>query len=176
MGAWGRRKAVLLSCLAAAAVIALLAAPLGAAWIGVAGLIVAAAGAPVRLVIAVKRARLEGQREQADSTRRLRVAVAPISDVDPTLIGVDPAAQTILPGDVVPEYVGRAADATLREAVEAALNGSGRWLIVVEGRSKVGKSRTLFQALRQSSCAAVFRSSLLWMVTRCDRCSIRERA
>ena len=44
MGEWARRKSVLLSCLAAAAAIALLAAPLGAAWLGVAGLIVAAAG------------------------------------------------------------------------------------------------------------------------------------
>ena len=151
MGAWARRETVLLSCLAAAAAIALLAGPLGAAWLGVAGAIVAAAGALARVVIAVQRARLEGQRERADSACLLRVAVAPIGEVNPTLIGVDPAAQTILPGDVVPEYVGRVADDALREAVAAALDGSGRWLVVVVGRSKVGKSRTLFQALRRAT-------------------------
>ena len=37
MGAWARRETVLLSCLAAAAAIALLAGPLGAAWLRVAG-------------------------------------------------------------------------------------------------------------------------------------------
>ena len=110
----------------------------------------------MRVVIAVQRARLEGQRERAESARLLRVAVAPIGEVNPTLIGVvDPAEQTILAGDVVPEYVGRAAAAMLREAVAAALDGSGCWVVVVVSRSKVGKSRTLFEELRQSSSAAV---------------------
>ena len=43
-------------------------------------------------------------------------------------------------------------DAELREAIEAALTGRGHWLVVVEGPSKVGKSRTLFEALRR--CAS----------------------
>ncbi len=138
-----------MSCLAAAAVIALLAGPLGAGWLRVAGVIVAAVGALARVVIAVQRARLEGEREKAEFARRLRVALAPIGRVEPTLIGVDPAAQTILAGGVVPEYVGRTADDAVRKAVAAALEGRGSWLVVVVGGSKVGKSRTLFEALRQ---------------------------
>jgi tetratricopeptide (TPR) repeat protein len=151
VGAWARREAVLVSCLAAAAAIVLLAGPLGAAWLRIAGAVIAAAGALARVVIAVQRARLEGEREKAESAGRLRVAVSPIGEIDPTGIGVDPAAQTILAGGVVPDYVGRTADDALREAVAAALDGRGPWLIVVVGGSKVGKSRTLFEALRQSA-------------------------
>jgi tetratricopeptide (TPR) repeat protein len=147
--AWARREAVLLSCLGAAAAVALLAGPLGAPWLRVVGIFVATAGALARAVIAVRRARLESALERADSARRLRVAVAPVGEINPTVIGVDPAAQTILPGDVVPEYVARAADGVLQQAVAAALDGRGRWLVVVVGRSKVGKSRTMFEALRQ---------------------------
>jgi len=79
--------------------------------------------------------------------------VAPIGGVDPALIGVDPAAQTVLAGDVLPEYVEREVDATLRDAVAAALDGRGRWLVVVVGGSKVGKSRALFEALLQCARA-----------------------
>ena len=151
VGAWARREAVLVSCLAAAGAIVLLAGPLGVGWLRVAGVIVAVVGALARVVIAIQRARLEGAREKAESARRLRVPVAPIGEVDPTLIGVDRAAQRILAGGVVPEYVGRMVDDAVRAAVAAAaLEGSGPWLVVVAGRSKVGKSRTLFEALRQS--------------------------
>jgi tetratricopeptide (TPR) repeat protein len=115
--------------------------------------IIAAVGALVRVVIAVQRARLEGAREKAEFGGRLRVAVTAIGEVDPTLVGVDPAAQTILAGAVVPDYVGRVADEAVRTAVAAALGGSGPWLVVVVGGSKVGKSRTLFEALRQSVVA-----------------------
>ena len=83
MGAWARREAVLVSCLAAAAAIALLAGPLDAAWLRVAGAIIAAVGALARVVIAVQRARLEGEREKAESAGRLRVAVSPIGEIDP---------------------------------------------------------------------------------------------
>ena len=53
----------------------------------------------------------------------------------------------------MPAYVGRMADDALREAVAAALDDRGHWLVVVVGGSKVGKSRTLFEALRQSAPA-----------------------
>jgi hypothetical protein len=148
VGAWARREVVVVSCLAAAAAIVLLAGPLGAG-LRVAGVIVAVVGALARVVIAVQRARVEGEREKVESARRLRVRIAPIGEVDPTLIGVDQAAQTILAGGVVPEYVGRGADDAVREAVVAALAGRGPWLVVVVGGSKVGKSRTLFEALCQ---------------------------
>jgi tetratricopeptide (TPR) repeat protein len=74
-----------------------------------------------------------------------------VEHVDPTRIGVDAAAQTILPGGEVPAYQARDVDEPLRAAVAAALDGTGRWLVVVTGRSKVGKSRALFEALR--ACA-----------------------
>ncbi|MGH3833462.1 MAG: hypothetical protein ACRDRS_24010 [Pseudonocardiaceae bacterium] len=140
-----------MSCLAAAAAIALVAGPLGVAWLRIVGVIIAVVGACARVGIAVQRARLEGKREEAEFAGRCRVAVKPIGETDPTLIGVDPAAQTILAGGVVPDYVGRTVDEVLRKAVAAALDGSGRWLLVVVGGSKVGKSRTLFEALRESA-------------------------
>src|SRR5262249_40685485 len=64
------------------------------------------------------------------------------------LVGVDPAAQTILSGGLVPAYVRRNVDAELREAIGAELRGAGPWLVVVIGPTKVGKSRALFEALR----------------------------
>ena len=85
-----------------------------------------------------------------DRERSELLSGAPVSAVeriDPTQIGVDPAAQDILPGGEIPEYVPRDVDDDLREALKAALDGSGRWLVVVHGPSKVGKSRTLFEAV-----------------------------
>jgi hypothetical protein len=77
-----------------------------------------------------------------------RAPVAAVGQIDPTQIGVDAAAQTILDGGRVPRYAGRAVDGELRGAVKAALEGSGPWIVVVMGPSKVGKSRALFEALR----------------------------
>ncbi len=112
--------------LAVAAGVAALAGPLHAPWLVVAGAAVGAAGALARGVIAVGRARLEGRRERAEWMRSLRVAVAPVGEIDPTLVGVDPAAQTILPGGQVPAYIGRDVDAVLREAVTAGLRVRAR--------------------------------------------------
>jgi hypothetical protein len=64
---------------------------------------------------------------------------APVFDlarVDPTEIGVDRAAQDILPGGGLPEYVPREIDNELREALAAAIDGSGAWLVVVEGHRR----------------------------------------
>jgi tetratricopeptide (TPR) repeat protein len=151
LAAWTRREAVLVAALAVAAGVVALAGPLHAPWLVVAGAAVGVAGALARGVIAVGRARLEGRRERAESVRRLRVAVAPVGEIDPTMVGVDPAAQTVLPGGRVPAYVVRDVDAVLREAVAAGLRGAGPWLLVVIGPAKAGKSRTLLEALR--SCA-----------------------
>lgn len=111
------------------------------------GVILAAVGAIARVMIAMRRAQLEGEVERAELNRLLRVPVASVADVDPTLIGIDRAEQKILPGGGVPTYVRRAADGELRGAVAAALDNSAPWIVVVEGPSKVGKSRSLFQAL-----------------------------
>ena len=59
----------------------------------------------------------------------------------------------------VPEYVPREIDHELRAALAAAFDGSGAWLVVVEGPSKVGKSRTLFEALTR--CASGLRVDLV---------------
>jgi len=120
---------------------------LGVEWLAGVGVVVAAVGAVLRLVIAVRKSRLEGQRERAESVRRLRVAPAVIAEIDPTAIGIDRAEQTILPGAGVPDYIPRAADAQLTRVVRDALDGSGPWIVVVHGASKVGKSRSLFEAL-----------------------------
>src|SRR5947209_16064819 len=40
----------------------------------------------------------------------LQVPVGPISEVNPTMIGVDKAAQQVLPGGAIPAYVARAID------------------------------------------------------------------
>ncbi len=149
LGAWTRREAVLVAVLAVAAGGVVLAEPLKAPWLVVAGVIVAGVGALARGVVAVGRARVEGRRERIESTRRLRVAVAPVGEIDPTVVGVDPAAQIILAGGRVPEYVECDVDARLRESVAAGLLGRGPWLVVVVGASKVGKSRALFEALRR---------------------------
>jgi hypothetical protein len=144
LGTWARREAVLVAALAVAAGVAALAEPLHAPWLVVAGAAVVAVGALARAGVAVGRGRLESLRERAQSMRSLRVAVAPVGEIDPTMVGVDPAAQAILPGGRVPAYVGRDVDAVLREAVAEGLRGTGPWLLVVIGPSKVGKSRTLF--------------------------------
>jgi len=147
LAAWTRREAMLVAALAVAAGIVALAGPLHAPWLVLAGAAIGAAGALARGVIAVRRARLEGRQERAEAGRRLRVGVAPVGQIDPTLVGVDPAVQTILPGGRVPAYVGRNVDAVLREAVAAGLRGAGPWLLVVIGPAKAGKSRTLLEAL-----------------------------
>ena len=147
LGAWTRREAVLVIALAAGAAIAALAVPLGVPWLATVGAVVAAVGAVARLLIAVRHAGLESEREHAEFARRLRVGVAPVTEIDPTLIGVDRAEQRILPGGGVPQYVRRVADSQLVAAVASALDGAGPWIVVVHGPSKVGKSRSLFEAL-----------------------------
>jgi hypothetical protein len=142
LGGWDRRKTVLAACLAVAAAVAL-----KLWWLVGAALVVAATGGVASLVISTDRARLEGKRERAEPDRRVMVPVAPITVIDPTQIGVDPAATQTVLGGTVPEYVGREVDAELREAIEAALTGAGSWMLVVVGASKVGKSRTLFEAV-----------------------------
>ncbi|MBV9352926.1 MAG: hypothetical protein JOZ23_15535, partial [Mycobacterium sp.] len=157
LGEWNSRKTVLAACLAAAAALAALAVLLKLPWLGVAGLVVAAVGAMATWVITTEQARLE--RKRAEPDRRVKVPVAPITEIDPTQIGVDPAAiQTVL-GGTVPEYVAREVDADLRGAIEAALGGAGSWMLVVVGASKIGKSRTLFEAL--TACAVAERLQLV---------------
>jgi hypothetical protein len=93
----------------------------------------------------VKSAQAEVERWRAELRRR--APVTPAEQIDPTKIGVDAAAQDILSGGDVPTYVARDVDEDLRAALAAAFDGRGRWLVVVMGPSKVGKSRALFEAV-----------------------------
>jgi hypothetical protein len=170
LATWTRREAVLVAALAVAAGAAALAGPPHAPWLVVAGVAVAAVGAVARGVTAVARARLEGRVERAEWMRRLRVPVAPVGEVDPTLVGVDPAAQAILTGGPVPAYVGREVDAVAREAVAAGLRGAGPWLVAVVGPPRPGSrgrcSRRCAGVLRTAGC----RWSRQPTVRRCTGC------
>jgi hypothetical protein len=150
-GALARREAILVAGLGAGAAIVALGVSLGATWLSVVGLAIAVGGALARMGIAAQRARTESTREHTESQRLLRVPVASVAEVDPLGIGVDRAEQTILPGEGTPMYVVRNADARLRDAIAAGLAGSGPWIVVVQGPSKVGKSRSVFEALRTCS-------------------------
>jgi tetratricopeptide (TPR) repeat protein len=141
---------VLLSFLAAAAAFFALGEALGLGWTRVAALAVAFLGALAKVVIVLSRERIKKEDETAQLDRRTLVRAAPISTVDPTRVGVDSAAQTILPGETVPEYVPRDVDGELRDAIRSALDRRGPQIVVAVGSSKVGKSRAVFEALRHA--------------------------
>lgn len=114
-------------------------------------------------------AELKVQHERAAMDERLLVPVAAVADVDATLIGVDKAVQQIMPGGTLPRYVTRDVDEPLRAAFDAALDGTGPWIVVAVGTSKVGKSRALFEALEH--CA---RSRTVDLVAPRDGDALRE--
>ncbi len=149
MGEWARREASLVAFLAFAGALVALGGAAGIGWMKLAGFVVAVLTALVRLAVGLGRSRLEGKRETAVLDRRLRVPVADISEVDPTKVGIDAAAQSVLPGDQVPEYLPREIDESVDRAVDAALAGEGPWILIIVGPSKVGKSRVLFEALKR---------------------------
>jgi cellulose synthase operon protein C len=149
VGAWVRRERVLASIVTAAAAVAALSPVLGLTWLLFVALAIGAVTGAARIAMAIGQGRLEHAQEQSELGRRLRVPIAAVTDVDPTEIGVDPAAQTVFDGDETPEYLVRTVDDALMGAIHAAVSGSDRWLIVVSGPSKVGKSRSLFEALRR---------------------------
>jgi len=109
--------------------------------------IVTLLGALAQALILARSERLARAQDEVLLERRLRVPVARVDAIDPTAVGVDPAAQSLFDGGEVPRYLPRDVDARLREAILAALAGEGPWLVVVTGPSKVGKSRTLLHAL-----------------------------
>ncbi len=127
---------------------AVLGAVLGASVAVIVGAVVVLVGGIGVVVLAKRRNQTETTQEKYEADRVLNVPPSPVNEIDPTGIGVDLAVQSILPGTTVPEYVLRSVDNKLREAVEGALNGTGSWIVVVMGPSKVGKSRSLFEALR----------------------------
>ncbi len=138
-----------MTALAVAASLVALGVALGIGWLSLVGVGVAVVGGLLRMAIVLGRTGLERERELVELDRRLRVSIASVQDVDPVAIGIDAAAQSILPGGEVPDYVPRSADESLRTAVARALAyDSRRWIVVAVGGSKVGKSRALLEALR----------------------------
>ena len=150
VGTWVRRERVLAAVVATAAAVAALAPALGTPWLLLVALAIACVGSASRIAMAIGQGRLERAQEHSALAQRVRVPIAAVSAVDPTEIGVDPAAQIVLRGGTTPDYVGRSVDEALSRAIDDALTGSDRWLIVVTGPSKVGKSRSLFEALRRN--------------------------
>lgn len=115
----------------------------------VAALILAVVLAVAALVVALGRSRAERRRDRAQFDQCLRTAIAPVGEVEAPSIGVDPAAVGILGDAEVPPYVPRDVDDALEAALRAALDGVGKWFVTVSGPAKVGKSRTLFEALKR---------------------------
>jgi tetratricopeptide (TPR) repeat protein len=148
LGALNRWQALVAAVAAAVAAIFGVLLAVNPSPLKLAGLLTAATFAVVIVVIAAARACLETGADERTRRRRLLVPVRPVSKVDPTKIGVDPAPQTVLAGKTLPEYLQREVDVELREAIDEAHDGRGPWLVVVLGPPKVGKSRTLFEALR----------------------------
>lgn len=149
-GAWRRWKEFATALLGAAGSLAVFFGILGEPIAPLASLVVAIAGATIPLVIAFGLRSAEARQEAFERDSRFLAPIAPVGEIDPIEIGVDPAAreETHLDTDV-PEYVPRNADEELDEALQRALDGRGRWIVVVHGLSKVGKSRTLFEGLRR---------------------------
>ena len=150
LGEWVRRERLLVAFLAACAAVVAAGVALGLPQLSVVGAVVAAVGALAKVVVVRGAVKVEGSQERAKARRHLRAPVGAVAGVVPTDIGVDPAVQTILPGGQRPEYVERSKDAELREALSAAVAGRGPRVVVVRGPSKVGKSRSLFEALLRS--------------------------
>jgi tetratricopeptide (TPR) repeat protein len=124
----------------------------GVGWLVGAGLVVAVVGGTVRLLLVRGKAGTEANIEALERRRLTRVPVAGLGEVEPTKVGVDAAPnQSILPGGKIPQYVPRNVDGALDDAVMRAFDGSGPWIVVAVGSSKVGKSRALFEALRRYS-------------------------
>ena len=153
--AWNRRDRILASVLAAGAALGLLVKALGAPWLVAVLLfgVFAAVGAVARAVMVTHGVAVEAAIEKAERERLLRAPIGPVEGVDPTEIGVDAAAQTVLAGNRLPEYVPRIADAALTACVRDAISGVGPWIVVASGPPKTGKSRAIFEALRHQHVA-----------------------
>jgi tetratricopeptide (TPR) repeat protein len=147
---WGRRKKLITEVLGGiGAVAALVLFALGLTVPAVLSLAVAAVNGLIRVVIAIRIAGAEKRRENISLGDQLWVDIGPVEEIEAIEIGVDPAAreETHLDVDLVEYLRRRPTDRELDEALDEALDGSGRRLVVLYGLPKVGKSRTLFEAL-----------------------------
>ena len=106
---------------------------------------------------------LAGQQAGDERKRRidgaLRMAVSPVAQASPEQIGIDPVDPGVLAQAISTEgrqmrYVRRAVDGRVRAALANARAGSELPLVCVNGASKAGKSRTLFEALNAELSSA----------------------
>jgi tetratricopeptide (TPR) repeat protein/energy-coupling factor transporter ATP-binding protein EcfA2 len=125
-----------------------LAVALNLAWMFLAGVGVMVSVVAVRLVIRLRRVSFERLVYRRERDRRTLVPVQSISSVDPIDVGIAPAAPAGFAGQALSSYLPRDVDEQFHTAIREALEGSGSWIVVATGSSKVGKSRTLFEALR----------------------------
>src|SRR5271165_4423943 len=129
LGSWERRGRLVVSCAAVlSSAVAVLAVALNEQLLLVAA-IVTLLGALAQALILARSERLARAQDEVLLERRLRVPVAGVDAIDPTAVGVDRAAQSLLDGGEVPRYLPRDVDARLREAILAALAGEGTWLV-----------------------------------------------
>lgn len=101
----------------------------------------------VGVTLLINRKELETERSRA--RRFTRVEPGPLTEISPEHVGVDIA----VPGQILkgqPRYLARIPDRDIDQAISGALSGASSRLIIVSGPSKIGKSRTLFEALRRS--------------------------
>lgn len=154
LGELVRREGLLASLLAVCAVVIAGGVALRLPQLSAVGAVVAVAGSLVKAVLEHESMKVERRQETVKARRHLLTPVVAVAEIDPTEIGVDPAVQVVLPGGQVvlpggqrPEYVGRSKDAELSEALSAAVTEDGPRVVVVRGPSKVGKSRSMFEAL-----------------------------
>jgi tetratricopeptide (TPR) repeat protein len=167
---WSRREKLLATGVAAALALVALWQTLGWTWAAYVAAAITLTSALGSLAIRIMQGKIEAQQETAQLDRRLRVPIKQLSDIVPTRIGVDRAAQELLPGGENPQYLPRAVDDDLRKSIRNAVSGEGLWLIVVCGPSKVGKSRTLFEAL----LACHEEGPSLWLIAPRDGTAVKS--
>jgi tetratricopeptide (TPR) repeat protein len=148
--AWERRKGLVIALAGLGAALTPVLALLGGGVASLASLGAGLLGAALTLAVEMGRSGAARRREEAKLYEQSHVDVQPVDQVDPIAIGVDPASREVtrLAGDL-PDYLRRDADGEVDEALGGALDNTGRWMVVVYGLPKVGKSRTLFEALRR---------------------------
>ena len=83
--------------------------------------------------------------ERQSRAFRLRAPHTRIRGLNPTSVGVKPSAHP----DLARAYLHRSIDKELDRAIRAGLGSTGPWLVEITGRCAVGKTRTLFEALRR---------------------------
>jgi tetratricopeptide (TPR) repeat protein len=106
------------------------------------------AATAVAITLTVVYARSGTLKERQARELGLRFQVARVNAVDPMRVGVGvPAPAQRKAAD---KYLSRGRDGELDRAVRTALSPRARqWFVMIVGRSTVGKSRTLFEALRR---------------------------